>query len=230
MKAKELGLRYGISTLGLILVALGVGISIKSNLGIAPPSCPPTILNLRFTAISVGSFTWMMHLLFILLQVVILRKRFKLKYLMQIPAAFVFGYMCDGAIWLFDSIQAPATNYAVQILLSLAAVVVTALGIKLEVLGRSWILAGDMTTAILADEVKKPFGTVKVVFDVALVAITALLAWIFFGLLTGNGSTVVIREGTIILAVLTGLCMRVTDPLLEKLFQAVTSTFTPHDA
>lgn len=230
MKAKELGLRYGISTLGLILVALGVGISIKSNLGIAPPSCPPTILNLRFTAISVGSFTWMMHLLFILLQVVILRKRFKLKYLMQIPAAFVFGYMCDGAIWLFDSIQAPATNYAVQILLSLAAVVVTALGIKLEVLGRSWILAGDMTTAILADEVKKPFGTVKVVFDVALVAITALLAWFFFGLLTGNGSTVVIREGTIILAVLTGLCMRVTDPLLEKLFQPVTSTFTPHDA
>ena len=230
MKAKELGLRYGISTLGLILVALGVGISIKSNLGIAPPSCPPTILNLRFTAISVGSFTWMMHLLFILAQVIILRKRFKLKYLMQIPAAFVFGYMCDGAIWLFDSIQAPATNYAVQILLSLAAVVVTALGIKLEVLGRSWILAGDMTTAILADEVKKPFGTVKVVFDVALVAITALLAWVFFGLLTGNGSTVVIREGTIILAVLTGLCMRVTDPLLEKLFQPVTSTFTPHDA
>ena len=49
-------------------------------------------------------------------------------------------------------------------------------------------------------------------------------------LLTGNGSTVVIREGTIILAVLTGLCMRVTDPLLEKLFQPVTSTFTPHDA
>ena len=230
MKAKELSLRYGISTLGLILVALGVGISIKSNLGIAPPSCPPTILNLRFTAISVGTFTWMMHLLFILAQVAILRKRFKLKYLMQIPAAFVFGYMCDGAIWLFDSIDAPATNYTIQILLSLAAVVITAIGIKLEVLGRGWILAGDMTTAILADETKKPFGTVKVIFDVALVAITALLAWVFFGLLTGNGRTVVIREGTIILAVLTGLCMRVTDPLLDKLFQPVTSTFSPHDA
>lgn len=230
MKAKELTLRYGISTLGLILVALGVGISIKSNLGIAPPSCPPTILNLQFTAISVGTFTWMMHLLFILTQWAILGKRFKLKYLMQIPAAFVFGYLCDAAIWLFDSINAPATNYTVQILLSLAAVVITALGIKLEVLGRSWMLAGDMLTAILADETKKPFGTVKVIFDVVLVAITALLAWLFFGLLTGNGSTVVIREGTIILAVLTGLCMRVTDPLLDKLFHPITSTFTPHDA
>ena len=190
----------------------------------------PTILNLQFTAISIGTFTWMMHLLFILSQVAILRKRFKLKYLMQIPAAFVFGYLCDGAIWLFNSLDAPATNYLVQILLSLAAVVVTAVGIKLEVLGRSWILAGDMTTAILSDETHKPFGTVKVIFDVALVAITALLAWIFFGLLTGNGSTVVIREGTIILAILTGLCMRVTDPLLDRLFRPVTSTFSPHDA
>ncbi|MBR4740599.1 MAG: hypothetical protein IK074_05515 [Bacteroidales bacterium] len=230
MKAKELSLRYGISTLGLVLVALGVGISIKSNLGIAPPSCPPTILNLKFTAISVGTFTWMMHLLFILTQWIILGKRFKLKYLMQIPAAFVFGYMCDGAIWLFDSINSPATNYTVQILLSLAAVVITALGIKIEVLGRSWMLAGDMLTAVMADESKKPFGTVKVIFDVVLVAVTALLAWVFFGLLTGNGSTVVIREGTLILAILTGLCMRVTDPLLDKLFRPITSTFTPHDA
>ena len=230
MKAKELSLRYGISTLGLVLVALGVGISIKSNLGIAPPSCPPTILNLKFTAISVGTFTWMMHLLFILTQWIILGKRFKLKYLMQIPAAFVFGYMCDGAIWLFDSINAPATNYTVQILLSLAAVVITALGIKIEVLGRSWMLAGDMLTAVMADESKKPFGTVKVIFDVVLVAVTALMAWVFFGLLTGNGSTVVIREGTLILAILTGLCMRVTDPLLDKLFRPITSTFTPHDA
>ena len=230
MKAKELSLRYGISTLGLVLVALGVGISIKSNLGIAPPSCPPTILNLKFTAISVGTFTWMMHLLFILTQWIILGKRFKLKYLMQIPAAFVFGYMCDGAIWLFESINSPATNYTVQILLSLAAVVITALGIKIEVLGRSWMLAGDMLTAVMADESKKPFGTVKVIFDVVLVAVTALLAWVFFGLLTGNGSTVVIREGTLILAILTGLCMRVTDPLLDKLFRPITSTFTPHDA
>ena len=137
MKLKDIVLRYSISTLGLIIIALGVGISIKSNLGIAPPSCPPTILNLKWSAITIGTFTWMMHLLFILLQVAILGKRFKLRYLMQIPAAFVFGYMCDAAIWLFDAIGSPATNYPVQILLSLAAVLLTAIGIKLEVLATS---------------------------------------------------------------------------------------------
>ena len=218
MKFKDLLIRYGISTLGLIIVALGVGISIKSNLGISPPSCPPTILNLRWTGISVGTFTWITHLAFILLQLVILRKEFKLSYLMQIPAAFVFGYMCDGAIWLFDAISAPSTVYWQQILLSLAAVVLTAVGIKLEVMGEGWILAGDMTTAVLSKVTHAPFSTVKVIFDLALVVLTAAFSYFAFGLLTGNGHTVVIREGTLILAFLTGLCMRLTDPLLDKVF------------
>ena len=47
MKIKDILVRYGISTLGLIIVAFGVAVSIKSNLGISPPSCPPTIFNLR---------------------------------------------------------------------------------------------------------------------------------------------------------------------------------------
>ena len=98
------------------------------------------------------------------------------------------------------------------------AVVLTAVGIKLEVLGQGWILAGDMTTAVLSNVTRTSFSTVKVIFDLAMVAVTAVFAWAAFGLLTGNGSTVVIREGTLILALLTGLCMRLTDPLIDKLF------------
>ena len=216
MKLKDILIRYSISTLGLILIALGVGISVKSNLGIAPPSCPPVILNLKWAHVSVGTFTWISHLFFILLQVILLGKEFKLRYLMQIPAAFVFGYLCDGAIWLFDALNAPATNYLVQILLCLLSVFITAIGIKMEVIGEGWILAGDMIVAVMSQVAKTPFGTVKVLFDVALVVLTALFSWVAFGLLTGNGATVVIREGTLILAFLTGLCMRVADPVLDK--------------
>ena len=218
MRLKDIAIRYGISTLGLVIIALGVGVSIKSNLGIAPPSCPPTILNLRWTAISVGTFTWMMHLVFIGLQALILRKDFKLRYLMQIPAAFVFGYMCDAAIWLFDAIEAPATNYAVQMVLCVAGVVLAAIGIQIEVAGKGWVLAGDQMVSVLADVLRKPFGTMKVIFDIAMVAFTAAFSWFSFGLLTGNGSTVIIREGTLILAVFTGIVMRFTDPYINKLF------------
>ena len=197
--------RYSISTLGLILVALGVGISIKSNLGIAPPSCPPTILSLKWDAITPPVWA-------------LLGKKFQLRFLMQIPAAFVFGYMCDASIWLFNAINAPATNYVVQILLSLGAVVLTAIGIKLEVVGDGWILAGDKLVAVLSEVTKSPFSRVKVIFDIVMVAFTAAFSFIVFGLLDGNGHTVVIREGTLILAILTGICMRFTDPLIDRIF------------
>ena len=211
--------RYSISTLGLVIVALGVGLSIKSNLGISPPSCPPTILSLKWPALSVGTFTWIMHLVFILTQWALLGKKFELRFLMQIPAAFVFGYLCDASIWLFDALNAPATNYAVQILLSLAAVLLTAIGIKLEVIGDGWILAGDKLTAVLSEVTRKPFSNVKVVFDVVMVVITAAFSFIAFGKLDGNGFTVVIREGTLILAMLTGICMKFTDPILDRIFR-----------
>ena len=218
MNLKNITIRYGISTLGLVIIALGVAISIKSNLGIAPPSCPPTILNLKWTGISVGTFTWMMHLVFIAIQALVLRKDFRLRYLMQIPAAFVFGYMCDAAIWLFDAIEAPATNYVVQLALSLLGVILAAIGIQIEVIGKGWILAGDQIVVVFADVLRRPFGTMKVIFDVIMVAFTAAFSWFAFGLLTGNGTTVIIREGTLILAFLTGICMRLTDPFIEKVF------------
>ena len=216
--------RYGISTLGLIVVALGVGLSIKSNLGIAPLSCIPTVLSLRFEHISIGTFTWGFNLLFIVVQAFLLGKEFSWKHILQVLPILIFGYLIDGAIWLFDALDAPATNYWMQILLCLGAVVLTAVGIRLEVVGQGWILPADNTIHVVTERYKIKFSTVKVVMDVALVAITAVLALLFFSRLDGNGTTVVIREGTLIQAVLTGLCMKVTDPLIHRLFRKHTET------
>ena len=211
--------RYGISTLGLIVVALGVGLSIKSNLGIAPLSCIPTVLSLKFAHISIGTFTWGFNLLFIVLQAFILGKEFSWKHVLQVLPILIFGYLVDGAVWLFNALEAPATNYLIQILLCLAAVVLTAVGIRLEVVGQGWILPADNCLHVLTERTGIKFGTIKVIMDVVLVAITVLLALVFFGLFTGNGETVVIREGTLIQAILTGLCMKVTDPLISRMFR-----------
>lgn len=218
MKARDILIRYGISTLGLIVVALGVGLSIKSNLGIAPLSCVPTILSLRWPNISIGTFTWGFNLLFIVLQAIILRKDFKWEHVLQVVPILIFGYLVDGAVWLFNALDAPATNYFIQIALCLAAVVLTAIGIRLEVVGEGWLLPADSTLNVITRKTKARFSTVKVIMDVSLVTMTVILALIFFRLLTGNGETVVIREGTLIQAVLTGLCMKVTDPLVDRIF------------
>lgn len=222
-KAGGILIRYGISTLGLVVVALGVGLSIKSNLGIAPLSCIPTVLSLRWPEITVGTFTWGFNLLFIVLQACILRRDFKWTHVLQVIPILIFGYLVDGAIWLFDALDAPATNYLVQMLLCLAAVVLTAVGIRLEVVGKGWILPADSLLNVITQRTKAKFSTVKVIMDVTLVAITVILSLVFFARLTGSEMTNVIREGTVIQAVLTGICMKFTDPLLSRIFEPLVS-------
>lgn len=215
-RAKDILNRYGIATLGLIFIALGVALSLKSNLGTAPVSCPPAVLNLRWGFLSVGTLTWMMHLVFILTQMILRKKVLDAGYLLQLLAAFLFGYLCDAAIWLCHGI--PVGNYAVRLLLILASVLLTAVGIRLEVIGNAWILAGDKLTGVIAEKAGTRFGNAKIAIDVLLVGLSALFAWVCFRSLTGDGNHVVIREGTLLLAVLTGLCMKATDPLVDHIF------------
>jgi uncharacterized membrane protein YczE len=209
--------RWLVGTLGLVLIAFGVALSLKSNLGTAPPSCPPAVLNLKWTAISFGTFTWMMHLLFIAAQMAMRRKVLDVHYLIQLAAAFVFGYLCDACIWLLHGVE--ITSYLMKIVLILVAVLLTAVGIRLEVIGKTWILAGDQVVDTFSEVTGIKFSNAKIGEDVILVLISAIFAWICFGSPWGNGEHIVIREGTLILAALTGLCMKLTDPLVDRFFK-----------
>ena len=224
---KDLIKRYIVATVGLFIIAFGVALSLKSNLGTAPVSCPPAVLNLKFTTISVGTFTWMMHLVFIICQIILLGRKFKLSFLMQIPAAFVFGYLCDACIWILRDVQ--VTSYAMQMVFCILTVIVTAVGVKLEIAANAWMLAGEKTLVVISDVTGWKFSNIKVAFDIYLVVISALFAQLAFGVFghrydncrIPDGVHIVIREGTLILAVFTGLCMKVTDPVMEKLLKKI---------
>ena len=217
MAKNNIAARWLVGTLGLVLIAFGVALSLKSNLGTAPPSCPPAVLNLRWGAISFGTFTWMMHLLFIAAQMAMRRKVLDVHYLVQLAAAFVFGYLCDACIWVLHGVE--ITSYLMKIVLILVAVLLTAVGIRLEVIGKTWILAGDQVVDTFSSVTGIKFSNAKIGEDILLVALSAAFAWICFGSPFGRGEEIVIREGTLILAALTGLCMKLTDPLVDKVFK-----------
>ena len=217
MAKNNIAVRYLVATLGLVLVAFGVALSLKSNLGTAPPSCPPAVLNLKWGAISFGTFTWMMHILFIAAQMAMRRKVLDIHYLLQLLAAFVFGYLCDACIWILKDVE--ISTYFMKIVLILVAVLLTAVGIRLEVISKAWILAGDKVVDVFSEVTGIKFSNAKIGEDVLLVALSVAFAWVCFGSPWGNGEHVVIREGTLILAALTGLCMKLTDPLVDKVFK-----------
>ena len=217
MARNNIVLRYLIATLGLILVAFGVALSLKSNLGTAPVSCPPAVLNLKWGVISVGTFTWMMHLVFIAAQMIMRRKVLDANYLLQLLAAFVFGYLCDGGIWLLRNVV--VESYGMKMLFCILTVVITAIGVRLEVIGNAWMLAGEKVVVVFSEVVGIKFSNAKVAIDIFLVVLSSLFAWICFRSLFGDGTHIVIREGTLILAIFTGLCMKLTDPLVDKVFK-----------
>lgn len=220
--------RYSIATLGLVLVAIGVALSIISDLGTSPISCPPYVLSL-WGGPTVGQYTILMHILFVFIQIALLRKKFKAEHLLQLAASFLFGFLTDGAIWALSWLQAPHIGGKVALMLLSCAI--TAFGISIEVRANAWMLAGEMTTAAIATVTNCRFSNVKIVFDVSLVIISAAISFAIFhnplgaGEFEGIGKSllaqtdgIVIGLGTVASAILTGVLIKFSDPVVEKVF------------
>lgn len=239
-KLKDILVRYGIATVGLVFVALGVALSIISNLGTAPLSCPAYVLNLKWPVLSVGTFTLLVNMTYLIIQWALLRKDFKAKYLMQVLASAIFGYLIDGCMWALSWLH-PET-FVLRIVLTVLAALVTAFGVSIEVAANAWMLSAEMTVGAISQVFKKDFSRVKIAMDSLMVVISAVLAWFFFGNPFGSGGYtglgnvllartpgVVIGLGTILLAILPGWMMRLTDPWVARLLRGRSgrSGYTP---
>ena len=100
MSMAEKAKRYPVLLCGLFISSLGVSIITKADLGTSPISAIPYVLSLNFPW-TLGGFTVVFSLVLILLQVIILRKNFKLEHLLQIPIPIAFGWFIDlTMVWL----------------------------------------------------------------------------------------------------------------------------------
>ncbi len=217
-KILHYSLRYLYATLGLFFVALGIALSILSNLGTAPLSCPAYVLNLKFGAISVGMFTFLFNLLYLFIQIALFRKDFKARYLLQVVASAILGYFIDAGMCLCSWAATDVLGW--RIVLSVVACILTAIGISMEIAADAWMLSAELTVLSICHVNKKiKFGTVKILMDTALVVISAFGAWIFFGHILGNGQPdgVVISWGTLLLAFLPGFLIPYTDKIVPKI-------------
>ncbi len=200
--------RYLLLLAGLSIMAFGVAFSIKANLGTSPISSVPYVVSL-FTPLTVGTATIMMHTVFILLQILILRKDYHLIQLMQLPVAILFGYLTDLAVYTVQRIY--CDTYWQQWGICLIGVLLVAIGVSLEVKAGVVVLAGEgVVLAICKVLPKVKFGYMKVGFDVTLVVIACVLSFVFTGRLQG------VREGTVAAALLVGLIAKQFGKLLGK--------------
>lgn len=193
---------------GLLCESLGVVLSIRAGLGVSPISSVPYVLSIAFEHISIGSWTFIFNGVFIVVQVALLRSRFKKIYWLQLPILVIFSIFID----ILDRATAfvhPAT-YVQSLMLIVTGTCLLAFGITLCCIADICLNVGEAMVGVLASISGKRFGKVKIVFDGTLVIGTIVLSFVFFNGLQG------VREGTIIMAVCTGLLVHVFTAVFER--------------
>ncbi|MBP3482446.1 MAG: hypothetical protein J6K28_03535 [Alistipes sp.] len=206
--------RYLTATVGLFVVAFGVAVSTRSNLGTSPISCPPYALSL-WGGFTMGEYTIMMHILLICIQIALLRKKFRLVLLLQLAASFMFGYFTDLTMNITASWQSESIVW--QFGLLLVGCIVLAIGIAMEVSAKAWMLPGEQTVAVIAEVTGGDFGKIKIWFDSTLVAIGLLLSIILLHKIEFNGPESVVGVGTVVAALLVGYVIDKIQPATNRL-------------
>ena len=123
--------RYLIFLVGLFISSLGVSLVTKANLGTSPISSIPYVLSLNFS-LTLGNFTIIFSLFLIALQLLILRKDFKLEHLLQIPISILFGYFIDWTMLLLSFVH--PDSYLFKVIALLIGCIILGFGVYCEVL------------------------------------------------------------------------------------------------
>lgn len=209
MSVKETIKRYGLFIVSLFFIGLGIGFAKLANLGISPISSVPNVMSIKFTFLTLGEWLLVANMIFLICQILLLRRRFKPVQLLQIPLSFAFAYFTDFGVWLVKSL--PADIYALRLLWVIVGTVVIGFGVALGVIANAILNSPEALMKVIADLSGKEFSMIKVIFDVSWVTIGVILSLIFF-----KGQLVGIREGTVICAVFVGFVVKFFIPLLKN--------------
>lgn len=184
---------------GLFIMTIGVSMSVKSNLGVSPVSSITYTITC-ITGLEMGKATILFHIVLVIIQIIILRKDFKIKNLLQVFVGIIFGYFTTFSNYLFSFI--PSTeNYVIRAVLMLGSTVVIAFGIFLYLPADVVPLAGEGAMKAISDKTGIMFSHVKIGFDISMVLVSLAACLIA---LRKPGA---VGVGTVVAAVIVGIIL-----------------------
>ncbi len=197
---KNLKIRLIMYFIGLFIMTIGIAFSVKSNFGVSPVSSIPYTATCTI-GLEMGKATILFHCVLVLIQIILLRKRFKLKNLLQIPVGIVFGYFTTFCNYIV-SLLPDTNNIIVRIIFILLSTVLVAFGIFLYLPADIMPLAGEGVMQTVSELIHIEFPKVKIAFDVSMVTISLITCLIVLHKLGSVGI------GTVIAALLVGTVLK----------------------
>lgn len=208
MTKNELIRRYIFLLVGLFVNALGVALITKGDLGTSPITSVPYTLSLGF-APTMGMFTFIMNLFLVVIQIILLKKDFKLSALLQIPAVFLFSAFIDLTMYMFNWLS--PESYPSKFILLIIGCFVLGFGVFMEMEANVIMLPGEATVRAVTKVTGSDFGKTKIAFDSSMTLIAVIISFVLFHKLCG------VREGTVIAAFAVGFTAKMLKRYLGKL-------------
>ncbi|WPC39816.1 YczE/YyaS/YitT family protein [Clostridium sp. JS66] len=206
MSKLKIIIRYFIFISGLFFMGLGISLTSKSGLGTSPINSLPYVLSMIFP-LTVGQFTFLLSILFFLVEIIVLRKDFPKEQYLQLLVGPFFGFFVDLGMSIFEFVN--PTAYLVKILVLLSGCFLLALGVYLQVIANVIINPGEGVVKAISNKFSKKFGNIKIALDSTLCIIAIIISLFTFGSIKG------VREGTIICAVLVGNITKIYSAIFQ---------------
>lgn len=194
--------------IGLFIMTVGIAFSVRSDLGVSPVSSPPYTLTVVWN-VEMGMATFLFHVALVLLQILLLRRKYKPKNLLQLAVGVVFGLFTTFCNSLVMMIPMPDI-LPFRIIMLAVSIVIVAIGIFLYVPADIMPLAGEGTMLAISQVTGFKFSNVKIGFDVSVSVISLVICLIT----VHNPGSVGI--GTVVSAVLTGATLGVITKVFGK--------------
>lgn len=176
----------------VVINSLGVVLMLHSGSGISAISSVPYAFSEVLPGLSLGTWTYLFQG-FLVLLLMLLRKRFVAQYLLSFVVGFAFGILMDvHEAWVLDLPQI----LPLQVLYFIVGYALVVFGIALSNRCRMPIIPTDLFPRELSAILKIPYPRVKIPFDLLCLFLTAVLTFACLGEIRGLGIGTVLAAFT----------------------------------
>lgn len=193
---KDILKRFTRYIIGLFIMTIGIAVSVKSDLGVSPVSSIPYTMT-RCWNIEMGKATICFQSFLVLIQLCILRKKFKIRALLQVPVGILFGYFVTFSNYLISFLP-DIDNYVIRIMMIFVSILIIATGLFFYVPANIMPLASEGVMQAVSDTTGIAFSKIKTAFDVTVVLISLILCLVITKSLGSVGI------GTVLVALFVG--------------------------
>ena len=197
---------------GLFIMAFGVSLSLKSNLGVSPVNSLPNEISLVANSfginLSLGNAVIIIFSCYVLVQILIKRRRFPLIDLTQVIFSVIFGYFTNFT-GLLTNASSYLTSLPLRLLFMAVSMVFIAFGVSIYMNAKLVNMPMEGMTLAISEQLGNPFARVKVVVDCSTVIQTLVLTMVFLHGIEGVG------VGTVLAAVCVGLLVKPIQKLVS---------------